>query len=186
MEETTEVQSGSMYQHAAKFGAILGGISIVLTVLAYAFDPGFMATFKFMGINLVIFIGFIIYAGISYRNSIGGFMPYGKAFLYCLTVMLTAGVVGTVFNVLLYHVIDTNLPETMTDTIIANTEEFMTKFNTPQDAMDKALAQMRIDLPEQFTVSGLLMGFVKKGIITYAIISLIFALFVRKNQPVEA
>jgi hypothetical protein len=44
---------------------------------------------------------------------------------------------------------------------------------------------MRREMPARFSASGLVLGFLKTGLITYAIIAVITALFVRKNVPVE-
>ena len=79
MEETTTPQV-SFLQHAAKWGSILGGVSIVLTVIAYAADYTILADWKFGIFVLVLLLGATIYAGINYRNEIGGFVSYGKAF----------------------------------------------------------------------------------------------------------
>jgi hypothetical protein len=81
-------------------------------------------------------------------------------------------------------VIDPELPQKMADIVIENTESMMAGFGAPQASIDEAIDKMRIDLPEQFSTTGMLIGFWKQ-LVGYLIFALITALFVRKNQPVE-
>ncbi len=60
MEETTASEQPSLYNHAIKHGVILGGITLALVIVIYATEVSFLATFKFIGLVLLIGIGFII------------------------------------------------------------------------------------------------------------------------------
>jgi hypothetical protein len=60
----------------------------------------------------------------------------------------------------------------------------MTNFGAPQDKIDETVAKMKDDLPNQFSLSGQILGY-GKLLIWYAVLSLITALIVRKNEPVE-
>jgi len=173
-----------LINHAVKNGVILAVISIVCVMIIYVVDLTILATFKFLALILVVGLGYVIYAGINYRNEIGGYMSFGKAFQHGLLVLAISGLISTVFNLLLYFVIDPDLPNKLVDAIIANTEEMMAGFGAPQETVDKQIETMRGELPDQFTVVGLLYGYVK-ALIFYAIIALITSLFVRKNEPVE-
>ena len=184
MEESTETTQSNLLSHAAKFGAIIGAVSIVLVILIYVISIAFLATFKFLFLLLIIGMGLVIYAGIDYRNEIGGYIPYGKAFLHGLTALAISGIISTVFNILLYTVIDPELPQKLTEAIIANTEVVMRNFGVPEGSIDEALNKMRDEMPKQFTIGGLAYGYVK-ALVWYACIALITSLFVRKNVPVE-
>ena len=170
--------------NAIKNGIILGVISIVLVILCYVVDLSILATFKFLALLLLVGLGFVIYAGISYRGEIGGYMPYGKAFQHGFLVLAVSGLVSTVFNLLLYNVIDPEMPQKLTDAIIANTEEMMAGFGAPQETIDQQIAQMRTNMVDQFGVFGLVKGYLM-ALIWYAVIALLTSLFVRKNEPVE-
>jgi hypothetical protein len=183
MEETATPQV-SLMQHAAKWGLILGGVSIVLTIIAYAADYTILADWKFGIFVLLLLLGATIYAGINYRGQIGGFLPYGKAFQHGFILLAVSGLISTAFMILLYTVIDTELPAKLTEVTIENTEKMMANFGMPEDQMDKALEDARKRSEGQF--SGL--GSIKSygfGLIFYAVISLITSIFVRKNQPEE-
>lgn len=181
-QQTTEAGAPSLVNHALKHGMILGAISVVIVVLCYVVDFSIMVSFKFLALMLVIGLGYVIYAGINFRSEGDGFLSYGKAFQHGLMVLAISGVVGTIFGMILYHVVDPDLSNRMTDAIIRNTEEMMAGFGAPQESIDKAIEEMRTDMPNQFTIGGQALTFLK-SMIWYAIIAAITSLFVRKNQP---
>jgi hypothetical protein len=180
--ETNETSQPTLVNHAIKFGGILAAISVVCVLLIYAIDYTIMAGFTFLLIILVVGIGFTIYAGINYRASIGGYIPYSKAYLHGFMILAISGIISTLFNIVLYKVIDPDLAQNLTEAIITNTEATMARFGAPQESIDEAIDKMRVEMPENFTVMGLLWGYCK-ALIWYAILALITALVVRKNQP---
>jgi Protein of unknown function (DUF4199) len=183
MEETTTPQV-SLFQHAAKWGAIFGGVSIALTAIAYAVDYTMLADWKFGIFVLVLLLAATIYAGINYRNEIGGFLPYGKAFQHGFILLAISGIISTVFSLLLYTVIDSDLPSKLTDVTIENTQKMLEGFGVPEDKMDEAMEDAKARAKGQFSAFGLVKAY-GFGLIFYAIISLITSIFVRKNQPEE-
>ncbi len=184
MEEQNTQPAPSLVSHAVKHGVILGVISIVIVVLCYVVDLSMLATFKFLIFILLVGLGYVIYSGINYRGEIGGYMPYGKALQHGFLVLAISGLVSTIFNLLLYNVIDPDMPQKLTDAIIANTEEMMASFGAPQDTIDQQIATMRTEMVNNFGVFGLIKSYLM-ALIWYAIIALITSLFVRKNEPVE-
>jgi uncharacterized membrane protein (DUF106 family) len=143
-----------------------------------------MILLKTLLFSLLIYLAFTIYAGINYRNSIDGFLSYGKAFQHGLLVLAISGLVATIFNMLFYNVIDTELPQKLTDAAVENTREIMENFGTPEDAMDKALEDARKSTADRFTMGGMALGYLSILFFS-AIMALISAIFVKKNQPVE-
>src|SRR5688572_6529670 len=147
MEQVQEVKTESLYANALKHGLIVGGIVVILTILAYATSLSFMGSFKFLGCVFLLYIGYVIYAGISYRNSTGRYISYGKAFIHGFIVLATAGVVNFIFSIVLYDFIDPELPTKLSEAIILNTEDTMRSFGAPEDQIDKTIDEMRTDLP---------------------------------------
>lgn len=179
-----EKETTSLFQHALKWGLIVGGISIALTCVIYAVDYALLANWKTGIVIFVMFIGLAIYGGINYRNEIGGYLSYGKAFQHGFILMAISGLVSSIFMVLLYTVIDPELPEKLVKVGMENAQAMMESFGMPEDQMDKAMEDARKRTENQYTVSGTSMGY-GIGLIIYAVLSLITAIFVRKNEPVE-
>lgn len=182
MTQETTVQSNDLFKHAAKQGVIMGLIGVVLTTLIYLVDYTIMANMWFGLGMFAFFIGFVIYSGITYRNSVGGYLPYGKAFQHGYVTFLVGGVVGSIFSILLYTVIDPQLPQNLTDQIVENTEQMMQRFGAPEDQIDTQLEQMRKEMPERFSALGVIKQFAW-GLLIYAILTAITSLFVKRNPP---
>lgn len=180
-----EEKETSVFQHALRWGGIVGVISIALTGIAYAVDYSYLADWKFGIFVLLLFLGLTIYAGINFRNEIGGFLAYGKAWQHGFVLMAISGLISTAFTILLYTVIDPELPSKLTDVAMENAQKMMESFGMPADQMDKALEDAKGRTENQFTAVGLLTSY-GIGLIIYAVIALITAIFVRKNPPEEA
>ena len=179
-----EEKTPTLVNHAIKWGVICGAIGIFMTVVLYAIDYSMLASFKTLGVMILIFLGIIIYAGIDYRKSVGGFLSYGKAWQHSMLTFAVSGVISVVFQILLYSVIDSELPAKLTDVIVDNTREMMENFGAPADQMDTALEKARTDSLDRLTPFGLMKGYIFQ-LIGYAVFSLIIALFTRKNPPVD-
>ena len=143
MEENTE-PTPTFMNHVIKWGLITAAVSIILTMLLYVIDYTIMVQVKFLFISLAIYLGITIYAGIDYRKSIGGFMPFGSAWKHGFLVLALSGLVGTLFSLVLYNVIDPELPEKLVDASIENTRAIMENFGAPEEAMDEALEKARV------------------------------------------
>jgi len=181
MEESKEQ---TLFSHSLRWALISGGVSIALTVLLYVVDYTLMVQLKVLFIMLAIYLGIVIYSGIDYRKSIGGFIPFGKAFQHGFIILALSGLISTFFSIILYTVIDPDLPQNLIDASIENTRAMMEQFGTPEDAMDEALDKAKVDIADRFTLVGMLKSYITIAIAS-AIMALITALIVRKNEPVE-
>jgi len=183
MADVQEPQQ-TLVKHAIRWALICAATSIVLTILLYAIDYTLMVQLKFALTFLLIYLGITIYGGIDYRKSVGGFLSYGKAFQHGFFLLAISGLIATIFGLVLYHVIDTELPQKLTDAAVDNTRAMMESFGAPEDKMDEALEKARVDTAARFTVIGQLKGYIWIVVVS-AVMALITSLFVRKNQPVE-
>lgn len=179
-----ELTAPGMRENAIKHGLILGAISVVLTLLFYAIDYTLLATIKVGLLSLLIFLGYGIYAGIAYRKEIGGFLSFKHAFLHGFLVFAISAFISTLFSILLYTVIDPELPGKLTEVSIQNAQEMMTSFGMPEgEQMDEALEKARTDAQDRYTLGGLAMGYVW-ALIFCAVFALISGAIVKKKPPV--
>ena len=112
----------------------------------------------------------------------GGYLEYGKAFLHGFITCAVGGILGIIFGIVLYNIIDPDLPQKLTDVTVENTERMLENFGTPSDQIDGQLDKMRDEMPANYSVVGQLKTYLW-ALLVYAIISAITALIVRKNQP---
>jgi hypothetical protein len=184
IDSDQQEKAPTLINHALKWGVIAGAAGIVMMVLLYVFDYTLLVSFKFLGVAIVVSLGIIIYGGIEYRKLSGGYLSYGKAWQHGFVTFAVSGIIGVIFQMIMYNVIDTELPEKMADAIVENTREMMENFGAPADQMDEALEKARTDSLDRFTVVGMLKGAIFQ-FIGYAIFALITAIFVKKNPPID-
>lgn len=173
-----------MNAHALKSGIILGVITIVISLLVYLVDYTIFANwwYQLLLMNAII-IGVTAYFGISYRNSDEGYLSFGKSYVYSIICFLTSTFIGTIFAILLYNVIDTDLSGNLTDAIVDKTESMMSGFGAPQDSIDEQVEKLREEMPANFTIGGMIKNFFTSSLLMIAIISLISSLFIKKKEP---
>ena len=167
-----------------KGGLILAGVSILLTMLKYVIDVSLMVEWWFGIVSILISMGLLIYLGINYRNDIGGILSYGDAFKFSFLVFFVSYVVGIIFQIALYTVIDPELPETMKQLTVEKTVEMMEGFGLSDEALDAAIIGVEDGIDEATTP----MGMIKSspwGILFLLLFSAIAAIFIKRNPPVS-
>ena len=178
------MEKNNLFNHALKFGFIIGIINIIIGVLAYMIGEALMVKWWFGLLIIVINIALVVYSGNQFRSSLGGFMNFKKAFSVTFLTLLFAGVIGTAFNILLYHVIDPELPSRLLKAALEQSERMMTNLGAPADRIDEQMAVLEGRLEGQFTLWGQLKAF-GIGIIVYAVLSLILGAILKKSEKVE-
>ncbi|MEQ9465912.1 MAG: DUF4199 domain-containing protein [Ekhidna sp.] len=171
-----------MNNHAIKSGLITGVISIVLSLLIYIVDPTIFAIWWLMLLLMLFYVGVITYFGIQHRNQEGGYLSFGKSWVYSFTALVSYSIVGTLFSILLFTVIDPELSEIVTDAVVEKSEAMMRNFGMPDDQLDEALEKTRNDTLERFTIAGSLKGFAW-GLVANAVLSLIAGAIIKKKEP---
>ncbi len=181
MEENEENESLPL--NALKAGLTIGLINIVITVLLYVVDSALFAKWWVGILILVLNLVLVIVFGIKYRNSIGGFIPFGKAFLHGYITLIAGALLGLIFNILLYNVIDPDLPGVITDASIEATGSMMQSMGAPSDSIDETLAELETTMPQRFSTIGLVKQYGWTLLIS-AVVALITGLIVKKNEPI--
>ncbi|MGY8982372.1 MAG: DUF4199 domain-containing protein [Cytophagales bacterium] len=169
-----------MKDHALKSGVILGVVGILISLTAYIIDPLLMIKWWFSLSSLVIFIGLVSYFGIQYREILGGFVSFKTGYIYSIITFVLAGLIGTAFNILLFHVIDPDLPQLISEAIIEQTIEMMEGFGANQEIIDQAIEDA--DTPASFTVIGQIKSF-GMVLIFYTLMSLISGAIIKRKEP---
>ena len=167
-----------------KGGLILAGVSILLTMLTYVIDVSLMVEWWFGVVSLLISMGLLIYLGINYRNDIGGILSYGDAFKFSFLVFFVSYVVGIIFQIALYTVIDPELPEIMKQLTVEKTVEMMEGFGLSDEALDAAIIGVEDGIDEATTPLGMIKS-APLGIIFLLFFSAISAIFIKRNPQVS-
>jgi len=163
----------SLGKNALNYGLILGGISVVYSILLWVMGQ---TTNKYLGyIGLLFTIGVMYYGTKEYRDKhLGGFMTYGKAFTSNFLIGLYSTIIGTIFMFILYKYIDPTLLVTIKETAI---EAAMQK--NPSISQEQLEGSMSFFMsPVFFTISALI-----GGAFFDVILSLLISIFHKKEQP---
>ncbi|WP_373492880.1 DUF4199 domain-containing protein [Aquiflexum sp.] len=171
----------SPFKAGLNAGVILGIFSVVITFVVYFIDPPILVSWKYGLIMLVLFFGILIYLGIQYRKSIGGFLEFGPAFNFSFIALIVAGLISQVGSALLYNVIDPALPGVLVEQTLENTMAMMDKLGAADAMSVDQIDKMREDTAAQFTVMGQVKAF-GIALIIYAVISLILGAILKKRD----
>lgn len=162
-------------------GVILGILSVVITFIVYFVNPSTLVSGMFGITVLVVFFAVLIYLGIQYRKSLGGFMEFGPAFNFSFIALVVAGLISQVGSALLYNVVDPALPGVLTEQTLENTVAMMEKFGAADALSSDQLDEMRESTAANFTIMGQFKTF-GIALIVYAVISLILGAILKKRD----
>jgi hypothetical protein len=162
-------------------GVILGILSVVITFIVYFIDPAMLVSGTYAITLLVIFFGVLIYLGIQYRKSLGGFMEFGPAFNFSFIALIVAGLISQVGTALLYNVVDPALPGVLVEQTLENTVAMMEKFGAADAISSDQLDEMRESTAANFTMMGQIKSF-GIALIVYAVISLILGAILKRRD----
>lgn len=149
MNKDTILKSGLRY------GINLGLIQIMVALLLYLMGVEYMVKWWVGLLNLVVIIGLLVYFGKKWRSSVGGFSDFKSMYMLLLSTHVVSLIIATVFNLLMYNVIDTNLAQNMEEHVIKNTVEMMENFGAPEESIEQTIVGLET-FAEKFSVLGML------------------------------
>ena len=171
-----EEKSTSIWKSTMLSGVYLGIVLILVSVIFYVTGNSFAKSAQYL--SYVLFVAGIIWGQISYKKELGGFCSYGQAFLAGLLTMVFASIISSIYTYLLYTVIDPSLQEQLR---IFTEEQMLAKGNVPEEQMEMALEMAsKFQTPTMMVIFGIF-----GGALIGAIISLITAIFIKKNPEDE-
>ena len=171
----------SIRQQFLKYGTIIGIFQIIFTVSLYMIDVKLMANWWVSIVATVIYLGLGVMSVTTTRKMFEGYISFREAFSVYMLTVLFAGLIATVFSLLLYTVIDPNLPEVLTELVIEKTVGIMERIGAPDEQIDEAIKKIEESNP--FSVGNVALSYLYT-IIFNAVIGLIIAAATKKNKPI--
>ena len=171
-------------EEVLKGGLIIAGVSILFTMVTYVVNVELMVEWWHGLLAIVISMGLVIYIGISFRNVTGGYISYKDSLKFTFLVFTVSYIIGAIFNILLYNVIDPSLPEVMKELTVQNTITMMESFGTPQEAIDGAIPEIEKSIEENTSPIGIIKA-TPWGLLFVFVLAAIASIFVKKNEPVS-
>ena len=167
--------------HSLKWGGILAGVGIVLSLPSYFMDLGIssLAILGFLG--FVVGIVLIVYGGIQYRTSLGGYADLKTMFISIMLVLVIAGAITLVFQLLVFSA-SPDIRQQQVEGAVRMSESILDFFPIPPDEYDEALEEAEKEAEDNFSNAGLISSYFW-GWIFYAILALIIGAILMKKKP---
>ena len=164
-------EKSTYWRSAMTYGLYLGIALILYNMIVYALGQNLNPALAW--INYALIAAGVIYSQINYRNrDLDGYISYGKALGFGVAVMVCAGLLQSLYSVILFKYIDPSL----LDQLRTMQEEEMLKQGIAEDQIETMSEMMNnVQSPLFIAISGLF-GFALFGFI----ISLITSVFVKR------
>ncbi|MNK54568.1 hypothetical protein D3C87_735550 [compost metagenome] len=170
-------------KNGVNFGIILAVYFILRTALIYTIDLKLFVNSWFGFVDLIVSIILAIIAIAKTKKALGGFISFKEAFsVYFLTILIGL-VIYSIFNIILFNVIDPAAKEIVKEHTIEYTVNMMKKFGSiDTQTLKETVAKLRetdsFSIPQQLLGLGI-------SLLMYAVIGLIVAVAMRKNKVFE-
>jgi hypothetical protein len=162
-------------------GLILGFLAIIITGITYFMGVDAMLSAWNLLFRFLLFTGLYLFFGFRYRKMNGGYLIYKDAFALLFFISVISTVLSGLFDILLYHVINPGLLETLQDAMVKKMVATWQWMGLPQDKIDEQISKMQAG-PSQFTVGIQIRG-IAISFIWCAALAAILGLIIRKNPP---
>ena len=175
MEENAKAP---FWKPALIYGAILGIVTVFISLVFYFLN---MSTDRWTNwVSTLIILALLVYLMIQYRKEyLGGYASFGQIFLMVLvSAGIVATIITTVYTYLLYAVIDPGLLDQMK---VMAEEKIMNNPRIPENMYDSVFERME----KTFQVSRMVRMSVIFGVVINAILGLIIAAFLKKEEDIN-
>lgn len=162
------------WKPALIYGAILGFVGILVNVVFYFLD---LTTASWTGyVSMAIGIVVLAYCLVAYRNEyLGGFASFGQIFVMALVIGIISGILGAVYQYILFAVID---PELIDKVKLVAEERIMNNPRIPESMYEDIFERME----KRMTSGRMVRMALILGVVGNAILGLIIAAFVKKSD----
>ena len=167
-------------KNALNYGLMIAGINILYYLVGYIAYKELFVNWAGGLILLVTMIVINIIAVNSCKKEMGGYISFKDGFTAFFLTWLGASLIGTIFNIVLFSVVDPEFGREIQEMIIRSTIQMLENFNTPQEQVDQTLEQLKGQ--NQFSLPNQVRGFLT-NLIVGAIIGLIVAAVMKKDRP---
>ncbi len=170
-------------REASRWGLTLAAVNIAFYLVAYLGNRGWFVSITATSILFLINVVVLIVAVVQARQAMGGFITFKDAFSVSFFTALIYSMLGTVFIILLFNVVDPAAAIEIQNLTIENTIAMAERFGGNTDQIDEMIEAL--ENTKQFGVKQQVSGFFT-GLIFSAIMSAIIAAFMKKTPPFNA
>ena len=172
-----EYQKASVKKIALPYGAILGLLTVMLSVIVYVMDQTYEQPWWQGVLGMIMIIACIILGLKAFKKDNSGFLSLGEAIKVGLAISLIAAIIGVLFNLIFMNFIE---PDFVTNMLAASEDKMLEQNpNMTQEQIDMAMGisetmMSPLILSALSIIWVLFLGF---------IVSLISGLVMKVNRP---
>ena len=173
MEEKTKAP---FWKTALIYGAIVGFVGILVGVIFYVMD---MTAENWTNwVSMLISLIILVYCLVTYRKDhLGGYASFGQ--IYKMTLVI--GIIATVLGLLYFYILVTLDPEVLEKMKIVAEQRILDNPRIPEGYLDTALERVE----KSMQIGRMMVMQLIFGPVMYAIIGLVLAAFIKKNNPAD-
>lgn len=159
------------------YGAILGFVGILVSVIFYVMDMAAVSWTQW--VNILVSVVIMSYCLVTYRKEyLGGYASFGQIWKMALVVGVIATIITTIYSYILMGFIDTELLDRMK---LVQEQKMMNNPRIPEAQLDGIIERLDKTMTlKRTTIMSLIFGPV-----SWAILGLILAAFIKKNNPAD-
>ncbi len=163
----------SPWSTAIKYGLIISLINIIIGLIFWFM--GMKLSQIPMWLGLIVFITFVFLGMKAHRENNGGHISYGKALGVGILIALISALISAIYSYIFTTVIDPGIA----DLALAQQEDKMIERGMTEEQIDQAMTMTeKFMTPAAMSLMNLVMG-----LVFGTIVSLITAIFVKKDPP---
>ncbi len=173
-----------MNKESVYSGTIAGAVLVIVNIVIYLIDPLLLANWWLGLAMLPLMLAILLVIGLRIRTSEGGFITFGNAFLWLFVAGMIAGLISTIWLVLLHNVIDPELGELLIEETFERMMTMMEGLGAPMEQVEAEFDKARSEMEQQYTPATLFKGWLYSAI-GWALGALIVSLIVKRQPPVD-
>ena len=162
-----------VWQH----GGMAALISVILSLVAYILGVELLVGWQLGLAQSVLIITTMIIVSRAIRRDEGGFISYWRVFQHIMLSMICILCASTLFNYVLFNVINPELVDVVVDISLEKVEEMMVSFGLAGDLLQETLIETEKEIRNGYSLIGSI-----KGIIFSSIFGSLIALIVSATQ----
>ena len=174
-----------MKDYILKNGLVFGAISIILNSAAYSLGVDFFMSLTLYISKIVLYVTVLVFLVLNYRKIIGGYISFKETFSVTLGITAAGSFISTLFIILLFNFIDSNfaimLKEATIEKLMMSLEQ-IPEGNALYEYTENSIEE--IENSNIFSVTNQWKQLIQE-IFSYSVISVILALFIKKNKSIE-
>lgn len=180
--EEAHQRSGVINKESVRDGLYVGLINVAISLIAWLFDPLFFFKHTASGFVLVaLVLGLQCLFLIQIRRTLGNFWSFGEAFRASMIIVLISTAIYTLWQALLFNVLDPTLGARAQQAILDMVSETFEKMGRGANA-DAAIEKMKSQDMNPGHMGNIFKNFLT-GIAFWAVLSVILAAIFQRKKP---